>query len=315
MSPRPLDVVAPDAQAFAAAHERGEAQLVWTRLVDDLETPVSAFLKLGAGRRYAGLFESVEGGAWRGRYSVVVRDPDLVWRARGEAAEEARGAEAVAAGAFAPAPGAPDAVLRRLVDESAFAPPPGLPPMVAGLFGVLGYDAVRWLEPTLGPANPDPLDLPDAVMMRPLLVAVFDSVHGEIVLATPARPQPGEDAASAYAAACARLSQARRELAAPLPAAHAPSAPATGAAELRSPTTRAAYTAMVERARDYIAAGDIFQVVPSQRFSGPFAGQPFAFYRALRRLNPSPFLYFLDLGGFQLAGSSPEILVRYRDDR
>ncbi len=314
MSLRPLDVTAPDATAFAAVHARGEAQLVWTRLVDDLETPVSAFLKLGAGRRYAGLFESVEGGAWRGRYSVIVRDPDLVWRARGEAAECARGADAVAGDAFAPEPGAPADTLRRLVAEAALAPPPGLPPMAAGLFGVLGYDAVRWLESTLGAPNPDPLALPDAVMMRPRLVAIFDSVHGEIVLSTPARPQAGETADVAYAAARARLAQARAELAAPLLQPPPPAQP-SAAPELRSPTTREAYKAMVERARRYIEAGDVFQVVPSQRFSGPYAGDPFAFYRALRRLNPSPFLYFLDLGGFQLAGSSPEILVRYRDDR
>ena len=149
-------------------------------------------------------------------------------------------------------------------------------------------------------------------MMRPRLVAVFDSVHGEIVLATCVRPAD-ESADLAYADACARLAAARAELAAPLAAAQAPSPPAAPP-QLVSPTTRDAYKALVGRAKRYIEAGDIFQVVPSQRFSGDYPGEPFAFYRALRRLNPSPFLYFLELGGFQLAGSSPEILVRYRDD-
>ena len=312
MSARALDVVSPDPDAFAAAHARGEAQLVWTRLVDDLETPVSAFLKLGAGRAYACLFESVEGGAWRGRYSFIARDPDLVWRATGERAERADGAAAVAAGAFRTEPDGPVASLRRAVDDARLELPPELPPMAAGLFGVLGYDAVRWAEP-LGAPNPDPLDLPDAVMMRPRLVAAFDSVYGEIVLATPVRPA-GETAQAAYREACARLAAARTELAAPLPAAAPPTPPAQAPA-LASPLTRAEYRGMVEAARRYIEAGDIFQVVPSQRFTADYAGDPFAFYRALRRLNPSPFLYYLDLGGFQLAGSSPEILVRYRDDR
>ncbi len=313
MSPRPLDVVSPTPEAFVAAHARGEAQLVWTRLVDDLETPVSAFLKLGAGRRYAGLFESVEGGAWRGRYSMVVRDPDLVWRAQGGRAEVARGAAAVAAGRFAPEEGPPVESLRRAVTDARVPIPPELPPMAAGLFGVLGYDAVRWLEP-LGAPNPDPLHLPDAVMMRPRLVAMLDNVHGEIVLATVAQPGASKDPECAYADARARLEQARAELAAPLPPARTPHAPAEPP-RLASPTSRIAYGEMVERARRYIEAGDIFQVVPSQRFSGAYDGDPFAFYRALRRLNPSPFLYFLELGGFQLAGSSPEILVRYRDGR
>ncbi len=304
--------VRPGADAFAAAYARGEAQLVWMRVVDDLETPVSAFLKLGTGRAHAGLFESVEGGAWRGRYSIIVRDPDLVWRARGEAAEVARGAAAVGEGRFQAEPLPTLASLRALVDEARLPIPSELPPMAAGLFGVLGYDTVRLAEP-LGAPNPDPLDLPDAVLMRPQLVAVFDGVFGEILLAAPVRPS-ALTAEQAFAAARARLEDARAELARPVP----PAAPTRAPAEtpvLASPLTRADYRAVVEAAKRYIEAGDIFQVVPSQRFSGAVEFQPFAFYRALRRLNPSPFLYYLDLGGFQLAGSSPEILVRYRDDR
>ena len=307
----------PAADAFAAAYGRGEAQVVWRRVIDDLETPVSAFLKLGAGRPYAFLFESVEGGAWRGRYSIVALKPDLVWRCFGDRAEVATGAEAIAAGRFEPQAGGALDSLRALIAASALPLPAELPPMSAGVFGALGYDMIRLAEP-VGPARPDALELPDAVMMRPSVVAIFDAIGQEIVLITPVRPD-GRTAAEAHAAAVARLEAEAAALRQPLPAPPPTSRPPTsrphGTEPLVSPVDRAAYGAVVERARAYIAAGDIFQVVPSHRFRGPYAGDPFAFYRSLRRTNPSPFLFHLDFGGFQLVGSSPEILVRLRDGK
>ena len=299
---------------FAAAYVAGRPQVLLRRVVDDLETPVSAFLKIGRGRPYAFLFESVEGGAWRGRYSVIALDPDLVWRARGDTAEVAHGPEAVAAEAFSPEPSGALASLRALVEASRIDLPPELPPMAAGLFGVLGYDLVRLAEP-LGPHNPDPLDLPDAVMMRPRVVAVFDGVAQEILLVAPVRPRPGVSAAEACGEAQARLEAVAQRLRAPPERAPEPARPASPPPTPQATVDRAAYREIVARAKRYIEAGDIFQVVPSRRLEAPHPGDPFAFYRALRRLNPSPFLYFLDFGGFQLAGSSPEILVRYRDGR
>ncbi len=301
-------------EAFAEAYASRRPQVVVRRVVDDLETPVSAFLKIGRGRAYAFLFESVEGGAWRGRYSVIALDPDLVWRARGDRAEVADGADAVEASAFAPQAAGALASLRTLVEASRIDLPPELPPMAAGLFGVLGYDTVRLAEP-LGPPNPDPLDLPDAVMMRPRVVAVFDGVAQEILLVAPVRPQAGLPAEAARLQAESRLDAVAARLRTPVVRPAEPAAPAKPPPTPRSPVDRVAYRAVVERAKRYIEAGDIFQVVPSRRLEAPHPGDPFAFYRALRRLNPSPFLYFLDFGGFQLAGSSPEILVRYRDGR
>jgi anthranilate synthase component 1 len=185
--------------------------------------------------------------------------------------------------------------------------------MAAGVFGVIGYDMIRLAEP-VGAAKPDTLNLPDAVLMRPSVVAVFDAIGQEIVLTTPVRPCD-QTAEAAYAAAVARLDETEHELAAPLPA-RAPNAQAIGAeTPLASPVSRDDYRAVVETAKRYIEAGDIFQVVPSHRFRAPFKRDPFAFYRALRRLNPSPFLYFLNFGDFQIAGSSPEILVRLRDGK
>ena len=299
---------------FAAAHAAGRPQVVWTRVVDDLETPVSAFLKIGLGRPFAFLFESVEGGAWRGRYSVITLDPDLVWRCQGDRAEIARG-EAVARGDYAPDAQPALASLRAVIEQAQIALPAELPPMAAGMFGVLGYDMIRLVEP-LGPAPPDTLGLPDAVMTRPSIVAVFDAIAQEIVLITPVRPGPSTEATAeaAYAAAGGRLADVRARLDTSL-AGRSPAAPAAAARLLASPVTRAAYGEVVQRARRYIEAGDIFQVVPSHRFRAPFDLPPFACYRALRRLNPSPFMFFLDFGDFQLAGSSPEILVRLRDGK
>ncbi len=293
--------------AFAEGWAAGRPQVVVRRRVDDLETPVSAYLKVGHGRRHAFLLESVEGGAVNGRYSIITREPDAVWRCRDGRAELARGA-----GAFEPEAGDPLDSLRRLIAASRLDLPGDLPPMAAGLFGVFGYDMVRLLEP-LGAPNPDPLDLPDAVLTRPTLVAIFDSVKHEIVLVSAAYPDGGLTAEAAYAAAGARLDAFEADLRRPLPA--LPEAVETPAPAFASPVDEAGFGEMVARARDYIAAGDIFQVVLSHRFAADWDADPFAFYRSLRRRNPSPYLFFLDFGDFQLAGSSPEILVRLKDGR
>jgi anthranilate synthase component 1 len=300
--------VSPDFAGFKAAYDAGRPQVVHVRLVDDLETPVSAYLKIGHGRPYAFLFESVEGGAWRGRYSIVAMKPDLVWRCRGDAAEISEGQD-LPAGVFKAQAGGALESLRDLIGRSAIALPADVPPMAAGVFGAIGYDMVRLVEPLPG-VNPDPLGLPDSVMTRPSIVAVFDSIGQEIVLTTPARPS-SLSAAQAYAAARARLEETVADLRRPLPA--PPERVQTLQAPLTSDVSRADYGRMVEAAKAYIRAGDIFQVVPSHRFSAPFTLDPFAFYRALRRLNPSPFMYYLNFGDFHIAGSSPEIMVRLRD--
>jgi len=297
--------------AFIAGLTAGRPQVLVRRLVDDLETPVSAFLKVGHGRRYASLFESVEGGAVNGRYSFVTLSPDVVWRCRDGKAEIARGAD-VLSDVFTPEDRPALESLRALIAATKFELPADLPPMAAGLFGVFGYDMVRLLEP-LGAANPDPLDLSDAVMARPALVAIFDSVKHEIVLIAAAYPDTASDPVQAYAAAEARLEDFEDRLRGPLPIQR--EVEPVPAPDFHSPVDEAAFGRMVARAKDYIAAGDIFQVVLAHRFSAPWSQDPFAFYRSLRRGNPSPYLFFLDYVDFQLAGSSPEILVRLKDGR
>lgn len=303
--------IEPAEALFREAYEAGRPSVVWTTLVADLETPVSAYLKLCGKRDHCFLLESVEGGAVRGRYSMIGLDPDLVFRASGEAGEVNR-RFASDRDAFEPVEGRSLDALRRLIHESEFPLPKGLPPMAAGMFGYFGYDMVRQME-VLGTPKADPVAIPDAVLVRPRTILVFDAVKDEITVVTQVRPDPSLSAAQAHARAVDRLTDVVDTLDRPIDK----SAYELGDVSLDVPmvsnTTEAEYLAMVDRAKDYIGAGDIFQVVLSQRFEAPFALPPFALYRALRRVNPAPFLYFLDFGAFSVAGSSPEILVRVRD--
>ena len=301
--------IEPAADVFAERYARGEPQVVWTTLVADLETPVSAFLKV-AGKPMSFLFESVEGGAVRGRYSVIGLEPDLIWRlvdGRAEINRDARNAPQD----FSPCAEPPLEALRELVAESRIELPERLPPMAAGIFGYLGYDTVRLME-KLPAVNPDPLGIPDAVLMRPRLVIVFDAVEDTITIVTPVRPDPDVPAGIAFNFAVERLTSVIDSLDT-LILSSSDGDPGPLVVPPNSNTTPAEYKTIVLRAKDYIAAGDVFQVVLSQRFEAPFALPPLSFYRALRRVNPAPFLYFLDFGGFSVAGSSPEILVRVRD--
>jgi len=292
----------------------GRASVLTTTLVADLETPVSAYLKLAAGRSgNMFLLESVEDGAQRGRYSMIGLDPDLIWRSSGEGAEINRRA-ATDPEAFVPCPGKPLEALRALLAESRIALPAGMPPMSAGVFGYLGYDMVRHME-RLPPAKADPIGVPEAILIRPTIIVVFDSVRDEMVVVTPIRPVEGVSARVAHEAAQARLDAVVAALEGPLD--HVPPAvdPTLLADKAVSNTTDAEFLGMVAKAKDYIAAGDAFQIVLSQRFTSKFELPAFSLYRALRRVNPSPYLCFLDFGGFQIVVSSPEILVRVREGK
>ena len=306
--------VEPSAVTFAARYAAGEAQVVWTTLVADLETPVSAFLKIGGGRSknssaMSFLLESVEGGEVRGRYSIIGLAPDIVFRVNGRRAEINRRPQSDP-DAFAPADAAPLPALRALIAESGIALPETLPPMAAGVFGYLGYDMVRLMEDSLSAPGPDPIGIPDAILVRPTIVIAFDAVEDTITIVTPVRPQAGINAQAAHGRAVERLSAIVDALDRPLDKSAVESHAGPLAVTPRSNTSPDEFKRMVLRAKEYIVAGDVFQVVLSQRFEVPFALPPFALYRALRRVNPSPYLFFLDFGGFAVAGSSPEILVK-----
>src|SRR5260221_4886913 len=304
--------IEPSETAFAARYGRGEAQVVWTTLVADLETPVSAFLKLGGGKAMSFLLESVEGGAVRGRYSIIGLEPDLIFRASGRKAEINRNAR-TKADLFAPCPEPPLQALRTLIPESRIALPDSLPPMSAVVFGYLGYDTVRLME-DLPPPNPDPIGIPDAVLVRPTLIVVFDTVKDSITVVTPVRTEKSVDAKSALARAVERLARIVESLDRPLDKSMTEHDAGPIDVPAISNTSPDEFKNMVRKAKEYIVAGDAFQIVLAQRFEAPFTLPPFSLYRALRRTNPSPYLYFLDFGAFAVAGSSPEILVKVSGD-
>ena len=304
--------ILPEFAAFAAKYQAGEPQVLYARLVADLETPVGAFLKLAEGRQNAFLLESVQGGEARGRYSIVGLKPDLIWRYWNGKAEINRTARSNP-NLFEPDEEKnPLNSLRRLLKETKLTLPDGVPPMAVGLYVYLGYDMVRLIE-KLPNVPPDTLGLPDAILMRPSIVAIFDSVRDEILIVSPVWPEAGVDARAAYARTAERINDTIADLERPLPISPVPDTLPSGPIE--SNMTHDAYLDMVARAKEYILAGDIFQVVPSQRFRRPFTLPAFSLYRALRRLNPSPFLYHLALPGFSIVGSSPEVLVRLRDGK
>lgn len=298
----------PNTETFVACYEKGEHQLVWARFSADLETPVSVALKF-QDEPFCCLFESVEGGVNRARYSFITLRPDLLWKCEGgrpfiSALPDLKDFKADGDDIFAS--------LRKVIAESKIAIDPQLPPMAAGLFGFMGYDMVRYME-DLPDGNPDTIGIPEALYLRPQIVIVFDSVKDEMTVVTPVFTHQG-DAKWALEEARTRISNVvevldqcevkkhytRSKKDQPLPEAH-------------SNTTRHEYHEMVNKAKEYILAGDIFQVVPSQRFTMEFNYSPFSLYRELRRLNPSPFSFFVKMDDFSLVGSSPEILVRLQD--
>jgi len=303
--------VNPGRSDFASAYESGKPQAVWTELPADLDTPVSVMLKLGQDRPFTALLESVQGGAVRGRYSFIALDPDVVWRCKGQRAEICR-----SVGALPLTYAADDkptlTSLRALMAESRMELPEHLPPMSAGLIGYMGYDTIRLAE-NIPDGNPDTLGIPDGLFMRPTVTVIFDAVKDTMSIVAPVYPAAKVTATSAYETAEKRIHAVVAALGKAVPHAVTGTTPRFEAAV--SNIGRDGYHKMVAKAKEYILAGDIFQVVPSQRFRLPFTLSSFALYRSLRRLNPSPFLFHLNLEGFSIVGSSPEILVRLRDGR
>lgn len=273
---------------FAAFHEdyrRGVGHLLWIRGVADLETPVAAFLKLAHGKPNTFLLESVEGGASRGRYSIIGLEPDLVWRCRSGQAEINRDARS-APYAFVPDGRPPLDSLRALIAESRLAVPEGLPPMCGGVIGFLGYDMIRQIE-ALPATNPEDLGIPEALLGRPSLFAIFDNVTDLLTLAAPVYPRADMTATAAWEAAQRRLAEAEAALSRPLPLA----APPVSLPPLPEPTstfTQPGFTAAVLRAKEYIAAGDAFQVVLSHRFKRRTFADPFEVYRQARSCQAAP---------------------------
>lgn len=299
--------ITPEFDAFAETYTDGKNQVIYTRLAADLDTPVSLMLKLGGAQKDSFMLESVTGGEVRGRYSIVGIKPDLIWKCHSSASFINRTAR-YDDEAFVEMDEKPLDAFRALLAESHIDLPSELPQSAAGLFGYLGYDMVRHIE-HLPNVNPDPIGVPDAIFLRPSVVAVLDGAKGEVILVSPVWHSQEVSARAAYAQAAERISDAMRDLERPVSEAR-DLGQADEVAPPQSNFTKAGYMQAVEKAKDYIRAGDIFQVVPAQRWTQDFPLPPFALYRSLRRTNPSPFMFFFNFGDFQVIGASPEILVR-----
>ncbi len=278
------------------------ARLIIRRRIGDIETPVGAMLKLGAELPGSFLFESIAGGERLGRYSFIGIEPGRWFRILNGVAETSSSDD------FAQAvveDGTPIEALRRFVSSAQAQADTGIPPMASGAFGYLGYDMIQYVE-RVSITKPDVLGVPDALLIVPRVVVIFDHLYQEMLLV--GRQENGDTA-------CVDTLLDEVELRLERLASVPPKEGAAEAVELQSNTSQLRYFDIVETCRDYIKAGDIFQVVPSQRFSAPFSRKPISFYRALRRLNPSAFMFHMNLGSVCLVGSSPEILVRVRDGR
>ena len=293
--------------------DAGETQIIYHEMLADTQTAVAAMMKLSTDTDYACLLESVEGGEVRGRFSVIAIEPDLIWRCKNGQVEINRQAM-TAPDRFEPVPcDDPFQALRDIQREGAMSSTAPLPSMAAGLFGYFGYDMVRHME-NLPDANPRAIDTYDAVLMRPSVVAIFDRLKDTITLATQIRADAYETGDAAWSAAKSRLTRAEQRLNDALPSSPETMAPAPLLDAPSANVSEARYKEMVRQAKEYIKSGDIFQVVLSQRFSMPFSLPAMELYRSLRRLNPSPFLFYFTFGDLSVVGSSPEILVRLRDE-
>jgi anthranilate synthase component 1 len=311
-------MTAPSAfDSYVSARAAGRGYLLWETISAELETTVAAALKLGAFDELGLMFESVEGGESLGRYSFIGIDPDRVWQHsdgatrlgdRSEAGDITWASEA--------ADVAPLDSLRAFSDASRADMPAPLPPMSAGVFGYFGYEMVQYFERSEH-HNPDDLNLPDAMLVRPRTIVVFDRAFDTLYLVAPLWADATETPEACFAAAERRLAAVRERLRSPVPAAYEEATRGkTDLLELPAKVsnfTPSEYEQMVEVAKEYIIAGDIFQVVLSQRFEADFDLPSAALYRALRRVNPSPFMFHLNMGGFSIVGASPEVLVRVRE--
>jgi len=286
-------------EAFKELAQRGTFVPVYKEIVADLLTPVSAFLKVAEHADYAFLLESVEGGEQVARYSFLGKDPFLIVRARGGKVLIDRAGETTESDKpFT-------ATIRELM--AGFHSPfvPGLPRFTGGAVGYIGYDAAAWFEPVeLQPAERED---DEAGFMLFDTVLAFDHVRHRILIIANARISGDEDLEALYQFACAKVEFVERELERALSKTVPPSGRPL---EVTSNVTREQFEGMVKTAKEYIAAGDIYQVVLSQRFEAAIDADPFTVYRALRHVNPSPYMYFLRVGGRSIVGSSPEMLVR-----
>jgi anthranilate synthase component I len=305
----------PDFITFKKKIKKEKSYVISTTLVADLDTPVSAMLRIGKNKAYSFLLESVEGGESKGRYSIIGCEPDLIWRCYGNKAEinytPEKSVEKFSIDSYSTLKS-----IRELVKSSKINLPEYLPPMASGLVGYLGFDTIKLIE-NIPSSNPNTLNLPDGMFVRPKVMIIFDAVEDTMTIVTPIylKDNKNYDYEKIYKKSCSIIKNIINLLKQPIENKHLDNNKIIKNEKIKSNFKKSEYLKIIDKAKNYIKAGDIFQVVPSQRFEKPFSLPPFNLYRSLRRLNPSPFLYYLNFNDFSVIGSSPEILVRVRDNK
>lgn len=289
---------------------KGISQVVWKKIISDTETPVSSMIKLTKSFKNSFLLESVEGGSVKGRYSVIGLEPDLIWKAEGNKAY-IKDTE-IDTKKYVEQKYNTFESLTNLVDSSKINLPNELPPMSAGIFGYIGYDAIRLIE-DINDTLPKQNEFPDAIFMRPSTMIAFDNIKDEITIIIPIRYKKKINYCDAIKESEEKISNIINKI------------NSNQQKQLKIKTNqektvitsnikKEEYLSIVRKAKNYIKNGDIFQVVLSQKFKSKFQLHPFSLYRSLRRINPSPFLFFLNFDDFSIVGSSPEILIKLSED-
>ena len=303
----------PKYKDFLVEFKERKNQVVFQRLSADLDTAVSLMIKLTKNKKNSFLLESVTGGEIKGRYSVIGMDPDLVWECFGQTSQiKIKNDKKFSK--FVNCKSKPLVALRELIAETKMDFPKSLPQMSAGLFGFLGYDMIRLVE-NLPNINPDILKLPDAMMIRPQTVIIIDGVKSEIIIVCPVWANKFLDPQLAYKSSVKRIHKIIKKMQSKIKMPLVNVTDTECNQKAKSNVTKNEYLKTIKQAQKYILSGDIFQVVPSQRWSLPFKLPPFSLYRALRRTNPSPYMFYFDLGKYQVVGASPEILVKVKDKK
>ena len=304
-------MISPDFSQFSALAEQGNFVPVYQEWVADLETPVSAWYKVCAGQPYSFLLESVEGGENVGRYSLLGCDPLWVLEARGNRTTQMHRDASVTV-----FEGDPFETLANCLKPYQPVKLPQLPPGIGGLYGFWGYELIRWVEPRVPVYPASQGDLPDGLWMQVDNLIIFDQVKRKIwAIAYADLRDTNVDLEQAYQQACDRVRALVHKLQLPLSGKDTvlewtPPDSATQELSFTSNTEASQYCTNVQKAKDYIRAGDIFQVVISQRLSAEYSGEPFALYRSLRLINPSPYMAYFNFGDWQIIGSSPEVMVK-----
>lgn len=304
-------MIFPDFQQFSELAKQGNFVPVYQEWVADLDTPVSAWYRVCAGQTYSFLLESVEGGEKIGRYSLLGCDPLWILEARGE-----KTTQTYRDGTSIVFEGDPFQALTYCLKQVRPVKLPELPPGIGGLFGFWGYELIKWMEPRV-PIHPaSETDLPDGLFMQVDNLLIFDQVKRKIwAIAYADLREPDVNLEKAYQQACDRVSQLVNKLQSPLSQqstliAWKPPGNSEGEIAYTSNISQEDFCTNVQKAKDYIKAGDIFQVVLSQRLSAEYSGDPFALYRSLRLINPSPYMAYFNFGDWQIIGSSPEVMVK-----